>query len=227
MPWRPAASNRAGDHVWSPRVLFRLRDLVDALLPPMCVACDGPVPSGGVVLCARCEESVEPPPAGMIAAAAFGGALADAVRRAKFSGDAAVAEALGRWWLARIASSACPALPDALDGVAFVPAPYRRRLARGFDLPAVLAGALAVSARVPVVDALACTRADAPLSFGADRATRAAVVAGRYRARGSLAGRALLLVDDVHTTGATLAEAARVIAGAGAAVHPCALAVAL
>jgi predicted amidophosphoribosyltransferase len=91
----------------------------------------------------------------------------------------------------------------------------------------VLATALAACARVPVVDALALTRADAPLSFGADKAERAAKVSGRFRARASFAGRAVLLVDDVRTTGATLAEAARVLGEAGAEVTTAAFAVAL
>ena len=97
---------------------------------------------------------------------------------------------------------------------------------RGFDLPALLARALAAHARVPVVDALACTRVDAPLSFGADKAQRAAAVSGRYRARRSFEGQRLLLVDDVHTTGATLGECTRILEGAGAHVAPAVLAVA-
>lgn len=97
---------------------------------------------------------------------------------------------------------------------------------RGFDLPALLASSLARWARVPVVDALDCTRADAPLSHGADKAARSASVAGRYRARAHVRGRALLLVDDVHTTGATLGEASRVLREGGAAVVPASFAVA-
>jgi predicted amidophosphoribosyltransferase len=203
--------------------LLNLDDIVDALLPRACIACDGPASS---ILCARCAETVSPAPAGVVAACAFGGAVADAVRAAKFRPDEAVAEALGRLWVARIEERSAATLP-AVDGIAFVPAPYRRRLARGFDLPAVLACALAGFARVPVVDALACTRADAPLSFGADKAERAAKVAGRFHARGSFAAKHLLLVDDVRTTGATLAEASRVLGEAGAEVTTAAFAVAL
>lgn len=206
-----------------------LKDLVDAVLPPACAACDGPT-SG--VFCATCAESVAPaPPAGptlgggVLACAMYGGAVADAVRHAKFRPDGGVARALGTLWVERLQAGQAVALP-VVDGVAFVPAPFRRRLARGFDLPSLLAGALARHADVPVVDALACTRTDAPLSFGADKAARAAIVSGRYRARRRLDGRTLLLVDDVHTTGATLGEAGRVLAAAGAVVVPAALAVA-
>lgn len=200
----------------------RWRDLLDAVLPPSCAACDA---SSSHVLCALCLESVEPAPPQLCACAMFGGAAADAVRRAKFHNDVTVARALGRLWVERIVAGAAPALPK-VDAVTSVPAPWRRRVVRGFDLPAMLARALAGHAGLSVVDALACTRTDAPLSFGADKATRAAAVLGRYRARRAFSGETLLLVDDVHTTGATLGEATRVLEGAGARVVPAVFAVA-
>ena len=95
------------------------RDLIDAVLPPSCAACDAPSPR---VLCALCLESVEPAPPTVCACAMFGGAVADAVRRAKFQHDVTVARALGRFWVERIAGGLAPALPP-VDAVAFVPAP--------------------------------------------------------------------------------------------------------
>ena len=234
-------------------ILSAMGALVDALVPPACAACDGPVDEASV-LCAHCRESIEPAPSknahAAYACCAFGGAIADAVRAAKFRPDASVADALARFWIERLALGLCT-LPRrgahdgldvgaavdasaarawAFDAVAFVPGPYRRRVKRGFDLPAVLARTLAKHARVHVVDALALTRVDAPLSFGADKAARAVAVAGRYRVRPSFArayaGKRVLLVDDVHTTGATLAECARVLEAAGLSVDVAPFAVA-
>ena len=195
---------------------------MDAVFPPACAACDGPT-SG--VLCARCSESVEPAPSQIWAAFMYGGAVADAVRHAKFRPHVSIAASLARLWVEHIVQERAPAIPP-VDAITFIPAPLRRRIARGFDFPALLAGALAQHAGVPVVDALACRRHDAPLSLGADKAARALAVSGRYRARSRFDGQRMLLVDDVHTTGATLGEGARMLEHAGASVVTAAFAVA-
>jgi predicted amidophosphoribosyltransferase len=199
-----------------------LSAVLDALLPSSCLACGRPALQDQ--FCAACTESVDGAPPGAVACWTFGGAVADAIRACKFRPEASLADALGRCWATRLASGSCPALPP-VDGVAFVPAHWRRRLARGFDLPAVLAQQVARAAGAPVVDALVPLRLDAPLSFGADKALRAVAVAGRFRLRRAVKDRRLLLIDDVRTTGATLGEAARVLREAGAEVHEAALAV--
>lgn len=199
------------------------RVVVDALIPSTCAACDGPS-HPDAPLCARCLEAVEAPlPQMGIACALFGGPIAHAIRAAKFGRDVTRAHALGTLWLQRLRSGAAPSLPDDVTQIAFVPTHWRRRVVRGFDMPAILAQHLAMHrANLRVIDALACARRDPPLSFGADKATRAVAVAGRYRVRPRakplLAGKRTLLVDDVKTTGATLNEAARVLTEAGADV---------
>jgi predicted amidophosphoribosyltransferase len=112
--------------------------------------------------------------------------------------------------------------PPSIDVVSFVPSALSRVRARGFDLPALLAARVARACGKPLVEALDVVRQDEPLAGHASGMERALAVRGRYRAR-PIAG-AVLLIDDVVTTGATLGEATRVLEAAGAVVHATALA---
>jgi predicted amidophosphoribosyltransferase len=76
-----------------------------------------------------------------------------------------------------------------------------------------------VAAWRPVVVPALAVRRSVRDQAGLDRAARSANLAGSVRLRrsavGRLRGRAVVLVDDVVTTGATLAEAARVLRASG------------
>jgi predicted amidophosphoribosyltransferase len=103
-----------------------------------------------------------------------------------------------------------------------VPVPlHRRRLfARRYNQAAVLALALGRRARRPVlVDALARLRPTAPLG-GKSAAERAAALEGAFAVRprrvAALAGRCVLLIDDVLTSGATANACTLALLAAGA-----------
>jgi ComF family protein len=108
--------------------------------------------------------------------------------------------------------------PD--PGTLLVPVPLhsRRRRRRGYNQSQLLAEELA--RRLPAIDhapgRLLRTR-DTPSQVGLDRVQRRANVAGAFRWEGpSLAGRPVLLVDDVATTGATLQACAEALEAGGA-----------
>jgi ComF family protein len=105
-----------------------------------------------------------------------------------------------------------------------VPVHADRERRRGYDQAALIAEVAATRLGVPFVRALERARATAA-QFDLGREDRAANVGGAFRLRNgprtgpdpaSVGGEWVLLVDDVVTTGATLAACATALEGAGA-----------
>lgn len=123
--------------------------------------------------------------------------------------------------LAHHMARAGAALLQSADLLVPVPLHRRRLLARRYNQSALLAHAVGRLARCAVMpDALQRVRVTAALG-GKGRAERAAAVAGAIVVRpsraGQLAGRRVVLIDDVLTTGATLGVCTRALLAAGVA----------
>ena len=162
--------------------------------------------------------------AGVIRLGAYREPLRTWVHQIKFRGWEEMGELLG----SRLADqvSACSIATEDL-AVVPVPMPWLRRAARGVDHTRVLAGAVARALDVPMITGLARPKGVTQVSRSrtARRHARLGIRPNRV-GRSRLAGRSVLLVDDVLTTGGTARSSIRALRQAGAAeVHVAVLAV--
>lgn len=207
--------------------------LLETAFPPRCTACGALLDGGDAhareidaraarsgegldgesiagAFCPPCAESLVRAADATGAAFAYGGQLAVAIDRLKYGRQEWIAGPLGRLLGAHLPAVGALELYDAVVPVPLHPA---RQARRGFNQAAALARALGR----PLATALVGRVRDTPAQVGLGRAERQANVAGAFAVRhpARAAGRRLLLVDDVRTTGATLAECTRALRGAG------------
>ena len=205
--------------------------LLDLLFPPKCPFCRRLLDSGDV-LCPKCqrdlpwtqqEKTVEFLDS-CVAPLWYEDDVRHSHHRYKFSGVRGYA---GTYSLL-MSQCATDRLDGEFDVVCWAPLSKRRRRKRGYDQSELLARGVAERLGLPLEPLLDKVR-DTPAQSGqTDGAARRANVLGAYRTKSdkSVAGKRILLVDDVVTTGATLSECARVLRTAGAA-GVCGLALAI
>lgn len=219
---------------------------LDLVLPPLCMACARPVTTHGA-LCTICwggmdfisrpfcqrlgtpfdadlgmdlispRAVAEPPVFGRARGVArHDGTARNLVHRLKYSDRLDIAETMGRM----MAHAGSDVLADA-DLLVPVPLHRGRMMRRRFNQAAALAAAVSRQSGRPLeYEALARVKST-PSQVGLSAQQRRRNLAGAFAvpeaARALVAGRRILLVDDVMTTSSTLNAAARALRLAGAA----------
>jgi ComF family protein len=191
---------------------------LELVVPPFCWECGGSAPSGQP-LCLACrgalrwlgEDQVDLAGVPLWAAVAYEGPARALVQGLKYHGAAGLARPMA----AQVAACAPPGL--IAPSAALVPVPLHpgRRRRRGYNQAERLAAALSRRTAVPVVDVL-CRQGAPTRQVGHGREARQAGIAGSVALRPRAAPPPeAILVDDVATTGATLAACAAALRAGG------------
>jgi predicted amidophosphoribosyltransferase len=216
-----------------------LPELIALVAPAACPACHAALAGADVRLCPDCAAALPWLPRGVCAACslpahrrgacpagraafarawaplAYDGVARELVGALKFRGALPLANLMAAHMAANLPRDVRAVARSAEAEIVPVPAHAARRRRRGFDPAAALAHGFAQRLDLPVADCLR-RRDHAPRQVGRSRAARR--LAGRLTIEPRAAPpEHALLVDDVHTTGATLDACARALRAAGCA----------
>ena len=197
--------------------------MLSLLFPPKCTLCGKILAKNETDLCHNCRENAPdfkkakrniPFIAHWTALWYYKDNVRSSIKRFKFHNRRSYSAVYARHLALHLQSID----PDTYDLLTWVPVSALRRLKRGYDQSALLAADLGRELNLPATHMLRKIRHTPPQSTIRDAAKRRINVLGAYKQVSDtpIAGKRIILVDDVVTTGATASECARVLLSAGA-----------
>lgn len=201
-----------------------LNFLLDLLYPPKCPFCGQILEQGEEGWCSSCQEELPWTRAdeakivelcdACIAPLWYKGGVRKGMHRYKFGAGRGHAKLFGQL----MAQCLQDRWEKQIDLITWAPLHPKRKRKRGYDQAELLARRVGALMGLPVENTLEKIRATAVQSQTGEDEARKANVQGAYQALPNLdlAGKCVVLVDDVATSGATLAECASALRQAGA-----------
>ncbi|MDI6732058.1 MAG: ComF family protein [Candidatus Margulisbacteria bacterium] len=191
-----------------------LNALLDLIFPPRCEVCKK---DGKEALCNSCFSAIRfmKPHLGVHSVAVYDGVMKEAIQRFKFNKRKNLAGPLGVLMVQYIAELKINM--QEIDTLIPVPLHPRRQRERGFNQVHYLAEIVSRYFGKPVVPALSRVKDTKP-HFGLGREERFININQAFAVNDSRAvyNKRILLIDDIYTTGATMAECSRTLQIAGA-----------
>ena len=197
--------------------------ILHTLFPPKCVLCRTILENDETDLCHRCR--IEAPVftqskiklsflAGWTCLWYYRGTVRQSLLRYKFYNHRSYADAYGRLLAMKLLSQN----DFPFDILTWVPVSRLRKLRRGYDQVELLAKAVGRELQVTPLKTLRKIKNNPPQSRQRFAAARRANVMNVYEpvCPDKIAGKRILILDDILTTGATLSECAKVLLISGA-----------
>ncbi|MBI5078442.1 ComF family protein [Candidatus Saganbacteria bacterium] len=192
-----------------------LNSLLNLVFPPACEVCRR---SGEEVLCSGCFSQVKfmKPHMGIYSVSVYGGVVKEALHRFKFQKRKRLAEPLGVL-LVKYASQVISLRREEVDCIVPVPLHRLRQRQRGYNQAELLASVVGRYYEIPTENALERIKNTHP-QFDLPKEERCMNVAGAFKVSmpEAVYNRKILLLDDIYTTGSTVAECSKALKNAGA-----------
>ena len=184
-------------------------DILPWLNPDVCLNCGVP----GIAPCSGCREREDP---FLHRLALFDYSFpADALlKRLKYGEKRTIGRNLG---ILLGQSAVLSGVAQGMDLLLPVPLAWSRRRTRGFNQAADIAEACAGVVKIPWSEKVLHRQAHTPTLAGLSPVERRFALLGAFAATGAVAGRHIVLIDDVMTSGATVLELNRELKDRGAA----------